>query len=208
MGDEKSKEQAAAEENFKKLIKYINDTCSSLDKNFFKQKYNINLDMTIVKNPANPLQQEIIQALNELPAMLSYISNIRLICKNLLETMKMKLLFEELNYRTKYKQEYEKKLKEYNDKSLTLFNDCKENKSLTTLAKEIVKNTRPKEPTEKDIESYIKSSTKQLITNVSVLQNKYDKLDNTWTALNNKFLSVRAMKQSMYKDNYSNHYIS
>ena len=158
----------------------------------------------ITDNFSNPTREEINAQLNRIPAIQAYYNNMKIYAQLLLDIAEHELFVAQVNAREEYKELYNQRLKNYeteiSNHMANAMRSTAQDKAMMTV-REMIKALKPKEPTDKDIESFIKGRTQEKDRQVIIHRNRYNKLREFCKVLENKFLAARALRYSIEDGN-------
>ena len=154
----------------------------------------------IVKDYSNPTKEEVNKQLSTIPTVQAYYNNIKVYAELLLDLAEHELYVAQVNAREAYSKVHKERLASYETQIVTsmqtALRSTNQDKAFAVI-KDMVRNMKPKEPTEKEIESYIKGQTAQLEKKVVVLKYRVNKLRSFCKVLENKFIAARALRYSI-----------
>lgn len=158
------------------------------------------MNWNIVENFANPTKEEINAQLSRIPAIQAYYNNMKVYAQLLLDISEHELFIAQVNAREEYKQAHLQRIKNFETeiaKHMTnALRSTAQDKSMK-LVSDMVKALKPKDPTDKDIEAFIKGRTQAKEREVIIHRNRYNKLREYCRILENKFLAARALRYSI-----------
>lgn len=158
------------------------------------------MDWGIVSNFSNPTKEEINAQLSRIPAVQAYFNNMKVYAQLLLDIAEHELFIAQVNAREEYKNAHMQRIKNFETEianhMANALRSTAQDKSMK-LVSEMVKALKPKEPTDKDIEAFIKGRTQAKEREVIIHRNRYNKLREYCRILENKFLAARALRYSI-----------
>ena len=169
------------------------------------------LKWNITDDFSNPTKEEIVEQLVRIPAMQAFYSNMKIYAQLLLDIAEHELYVAQVNAREEYKSVFQQRLKNYETEISNRMADALRStaQDIAMMAvKEMIKTLKPKDPTDKDIEAYIKGKTAAQERQVIIHKYRYNKLREFCKILENKFLSVRALRYSLEESDKSNNNVS
>lgn len=169
------------------------------------------LKWNIVDNFANPTKEEINEQLNRIPAIQAYFNNMKIYAQLLLDIAEHELNIAQVNAREEFRRLHQERLNTYQNEIFSRAGDAMrstiQDKALLTV-REMIKSLKPKDPTDKDIEAFVKSRTQEQERNVIIHRNRFNKLKEFCRILENKFIATRALRYSIEEDNKINKTVS
>lgn len=162
------------------------------------------MNWNIVENFANPTKEEINAQLSRIPAIQAYYNNMKVYAQLLLDIAEHELFIAQVNAREEYKNAHMQRIKNFETEianhMTNALRSTAQDKSMK-LVSEMVKALKPKDPTDKDIEAFIKGRTQVKEREVIIHRNRYNKLREYCRILENKFLAARALRYSIDDSN-------
>lgn len=162
------------------------------------------MNWNIVDNFANPTKEEINVQLSRIPAIQAYFNNMKVYAQLLLDIAEHELFVAQVNAREEFKAAHMQRIKHFEDeiaKHMTnALRSTAQDKAMK-LVSDMVKALKPKDPTDKDIEAFIKGRTQEKEKQVIIYRNRYNKLKEYCRILENKFLAARALRYSIEDNN-------
>lgn len=169
------------------------------------------LKWNIVDNFANPTKEEVNEQLNRIPAVQAYFNNMKIYAQLLLDISEHELNIAQVNAREEFRRLHQERLNTYQNEIFSRAGDAMrstiQDKALLTV-REMIKALKPKDPTDKDIEAFVKSRTQEQERNVIIHRNRFNKLREFCRILENKFIATRALRYSIEDDNKINKNVS
>lgn len=159
---------------------------------------------SIIDNFANPTKEEINMQLNRIPAIQSYYNNMKVYAQLLSDIAEHELFIAQVNAREEYKEVHQLRLQNYEAEISKRMGDAlrstAQDKAMM-LVKEMVRAMKPKDPTDKDIESFIKKKTQVKEREVIIHKSRYNKLKEFCKILDNKFAAAKSISFSISESN-------
>lgn len=169
------------------------------------------LKWNVVDNFANPTKEEVNEQLNRIPGVQAYFNNMKIYAQLLLDIAEHELNIAQVNAREEFRRIHQERLNTYQNEIFARASDAMrstiQDKALLTV-REMIKSLKPKDPTDKDIESFVKGRTQEQERNVIIHRNRFNKLKEFCKILDNKFISTRALRYSIEDDGKINTNIS
>ena len=120
------------------------------------------LKWNITDDFSNPTKEEIVEQLVRIPAMQAFYSYMKIYAQLLLDIAEHELYVAQVNAREEYKSVFQQRLKNYeteiSNRMADALRSTAQDKAMMAV-KEMIKTLKPKDPTDKDIEAYIKGKT-------------------------------------------------
>lgn len=185
------------------IRKIVDICCNTINDKFKNIKINDNdISMNLVSDYTNPDKKELAKVLSRIAEVQAYYSNVKLMAGLLYSLDESNLSIKEYNARKECIAEYEAKLAKYELDIRTMFNEAVKNNNDKALSvvKELIRTTKPKEPTDKELDMRVKAKTKTVRDALINTQAKYDKLKEMCRLLDVKFTAARALYYDMQKD--------
>lgn len=162
------------------------------------------MNWNIVENFANPTKEEINAQLSRIPAIQAYYNNMKVYAQLLLDIAEHELFIAQVNAREEYKNAHMQRIKNFETEianhMTNALRSTAQDKAMK-LVSDMVKALKPKDPTDKDIEAFIKGRTQVKEREVIIHRNRYNKLREYCRILENKFLAARALRYSIDDSN-------
>lgn len=162
------------------------------------------MNWNVVDNFSNPTREEINNQLNRIPAIQAYYNNMKVYAQLLLDIAEHELIVAQVKARDDFREFHMQRIKNYEAEIAKYMADAlrstAQDKAMK-LVTDMVKALKPKEPTDKDIEAFIKGRTQEQERQVIIHRNRYNKLREYCKVLENKFLAARALRYSIEENN-------